>query len=245
VSKYRFFISQKFTGDRVEISGSDVRHIRKVLRLEKGDEIEVCDAEGRIAKVVIESLETSKVKGIIKAISRSFLEKVEVALFQALTKTAKIDLVIRQGTEIGVSMFGIFKTKRSVVKLGEFKAVNRVQRWQRIALEAAKQAKRVHIPQIIALLDWVDLLTLLKSFDLILCFWEGEKQQQIYQLLQGGERRIAVVIGPEGGFAEEEVADLKRVGALTVTLGPWILRTETAGVVAPALVIYEARKKLG
>jgi 16S rRNA (uracil1498-N3)-methyltransferase len=245
VSKHRFFISQKFTGDKVEISGSDVRHIKNVLRLEKGDEIEVCDAEGKLAKVIIESVETSKVKGIIKTISKSFLEKVEVALFQALTKTAKIDLVIRQGTEIGVSMFGIFKTRRSIVRLSEFKAAERIQRWRRIALEAAKQARRVNIPQIIVFPDWFELLTFLKSFDLILCFWEGEKQQQVYQLLQGGEKRIAVVIGPEGGFTEDEVADLKKIGALTVSLGPWILRTETAGVVAPALVIYETRKRLG
>ncbi|NCO65894.1 MAG: 16S rRNA methyltransferase [Candidatus Aquicultor secundus] len=241
MSKPRFFVDRpvKFA---VDITGPDARHIKDVLRIGVGDIIEAVDPEGTISDVEITSLLPDKVSGRVIASYRAREELPEVFLFQALPKASKMDDIVRQSTEIGVT--GIFPvmTERVVVKLESEKAPKKVERWQKIAAEAAKQSHRTLIPSVNSVLTWMGALEKLREFDEIIVFWEEERGTLPYEVLDPAAKNIAVVIGPEGGLSDKEVLDLKGLGAKVVTLGESILRVETAAPVAVALVLYDLRK---
>ncbi|NOW93167.1 MULTISPECIES: 16S rRNA (uracil(1498)-N(3))-methyltransferase [Clostridium] len=229
------------------ILGDDVKHIYKVLRLSEGEEVVLNNCEGIEYLGEIETITKSEV--IVKIIKRLDINnesKVKVHLFQGLPKGQKMDLIVQKGTELGVSEFIPVTTARVDVKLkGEFKKLDRLNR---IALEACKQSKRSVIPQVKEVIDFNEAINELKKMDLIIVPYENAEDFGIKTLVRKLERdnvdldninNVGILIGPEGGFEESEIDTLKEQGAYIVTLGNRILRTETAGFTATALIQYE------
>jgi 16S rRNA (uracil1498-N3)-methyltransferase len=230
-----------------KILGDDVKHIYKVLRLSEGEEVVLNNCEGIEYLGEIETITKSEV--IVKIIKRLDINnesKVKVHLFQGLPKGQKMDLIVQKGTELGVSEFIPVTTARVDVKLkGEFKKLDRLNR---IALEACKQSKRSVIPHVKEVIDFNEAINELKKMDLIIVPYENAEDFGIKTLVRKLERdsvdldtinNVGILIGPEGGFEESEIDDLKEQGAYIVTLGNRILRTETAGFTATALIQYE------
>lgn len=230
-----------------KILGDDVKHIYKVLRLSEGEEVVLNNCEGIEYLCEIETITKSEV--IVKIIKRLDINnesKVKVHLFQGLPKGQKMDLIVQKGTELGVSEFIPVTTARVDVKLkGEFKKLDRLNR---IALEACKQSKRSVIPQVKEVIDFNEAINELKKMDLIIVPYENAEDFGIKTLVRKLERdnvdldtinNVGILIGPEGGFEESEIDTLKEQGAYIVTLGNRILRTETAGFTATALIQYE------
>ena len=242
---HKFFVeNSNIAGNVCTIEGDDVKHIYKVLRLKDGDRININNCEG--VEYIGEILEVNK-----KEVKVNLIEKVElnnespvkVYLFQGLPKAAKMDLIAQKCTELGVKEITPIITERVVVKGNETSEFKKVDRWNRIALEACKQSKRSIIPKINQPIDFNTLVETLKEFDLVIVPYENQENQGMRyvknQINDKDIKKVAIIIGPEGGFEESEILQLKDEGSFIVTLGPRILRTETAGFVALSLIMYE------
>ncbi|GAA0122187.1 MAG: 16S rRNA (uracil(1498)-N(3))-methyltransferase [Clostridium argentinense] len=240
---HKFFVSKdNIIGNRCTIEGDDVKHIYKVLRLKEGEEISINNCEGKeyIGKLIDINKKEVQVE-ILKEIELNNESNIKVHLFQGMPKSTKMDLIVQKNTELGIRSITPVITERVVVKNdSDFK---KVDRWNRIALEACKQSKRSLIPNIDTPIEFHELLIKLKDMDLIVVPYENKEEYGIKKLTEdlGNDeiKNIAIVIGPEGGFEEEEILKLEEAGAYIITLGPRILRTETAGFVALSLLMYE------
>lgn len=238
----RFFVnSEQIKEDEIIILGSDVKHIKDVLRLKQGEEIEVaCEGNTYIGEI----LELAKREIRLKIVNKFDGENepsTKIILYQGLAKGSKMDLILQKCTELGVSEFYPLETGRAVVKIkNEKKANSKVDRWQEIVDQAAKQSKRDIIPQVNEILPFKEMIKLLDKEKDIIVPYEDEKQKSIKTILKSiKQNRIHLIIGPEGGFEFSEIEMLKEIGANIVTLGPRILRTETAGLVASTMIFYE------
>lgn len=247
---YRFFLeTENIIDDRVRIIGDDAHHIIRSLRLETGEKIIGCDSKGTDYIVELLTFSSSEIIGKIIQCERSKGEpEINVTLLQGIPKSDKMDLIVQKSTELGVTRIIPIETQRTIVKLTQEKSKRRLIRWQRIALEAAKQSGRGKIPVMGPILSWTAVLDYLKEdvFDLILLPWEGEQELSLKKVLKSfvieqkkKPENVIYLIGPEGGFAREEVDQLIQLGAMPVTLGSRILRTETAGFTALTLLMYE------
>lgn len=166
---------------------------------------------------------------------------VKLVLFQALPKASKMETILQKCTEVGVSSFYPVSTGRSVVKIKEVtKESRKLERWSTIIEEASKQSKRDSIPQLGGILSFSEMLSFIKGKK-VLVPYELEKINTLRGFIEDakGDDEICIVIGPEGGFEEDEIKELKEAGAHTVTLGRRILRTETAGMVVASILLYE------
>ncbi len=241
---HKFFVEREnFKENEILIQGDDVKHIYKVLRLEPGDKISINDCKGKEYIGQISEVNKLEVKvSLLNEIELNNESPLKISLYQGLPKSAKMDLIVQKATELGVSEITPVVTQRVVVKneLGEFR---KTDRWRRIALEACKQSKRSIIPQINPPIEFEELINELKDFDLIVVPYENEDGRGIKNILKDIDGKIiksaAVIIGPEGGFEETEIDNLRSCGAYIVTLGPRILRTETAGFVAISMLMYD------
>ncbi|BCJ86240.1 16S rRNA (uracil(1498)-N(3))-methyltransferase [Effusibacillus dendaii] len=261
----RYFISpEDIQGQQVRISGDDVKHITRVMRFEPGDLI-ICAAGNEVSyRVQLTDFAADAVFGeIVETLQEQSEPEVKITLVQGLPKSDKMDLIVQKGTEAGVSDFVPVETIRTIVNYDAKKEHKRRDRWQRIAKEAAEQAHRLIIPEIAevtTLKEW--LLQKSDSYDLVLLAYEGQPLSDRERQLDGESglgdkpqilacdslravlngfpqaRSIALLIGPEGGFDPQEVLLATQQGARPVTLGPRILRTETAGLVAAAIILY-------
>lgn len=240
---HRFFVDKQNIEDhKVTIIGEDVKHIKSVLRLNEGDIISICDKQKTdyIAKITMFYKEKI-VCDIIDTKTSSTEPPVDVILYQGIPKSAKMDLIIQKSTEIGVVKIIPVITDRTVVKIQERKKEEKkLERWNRIAEESAKQSKRGIIPEVCQILTFDEMLEALNNNGLIIVPYENEKNVGIKEILKSNDnKRINVIIGPEGGFEDREIKSLINIGANIVSLGPRILRTETAGFIASAMVLYE------
>ena len=240
---HKFFVPKESICDsRVTIQGEDVKHIIKVLRLQKGAIISINNCDGQ--EYIGEIISTDKKEVLVnigEEVSLNNESPIEVYLFQGLPKSSKMDLIVQKGTELGVKEITPVITERVVFK-NEIREYKKLDRWQRIALEACKQSKRSLIPTINPPIEFEKMLEFLKKMDLIVVPYENEAGygiKNVIQNLQVEVKKVGIIIGPEGGFEEEEIKRLKGLGAHIVTLGPRILRTETAGFVCAALIMYE------
>lgn len=233
---HRFFVSPKQIEDGcVTIEGEDFKHITKVLRLGNEESIEVCDGNGRDHIAVVEQVGKDSLTCHIAESRPSAGENrsLHLTLFQGLPKGQKMESIIQKCVEVGVASVVPFSSKRTVVQLGD-KKDKKAQRWQRIAYEAAKQSKRGRVPEICEPMPLSKILDILDNYDLVLVAYEAEEEKMLKSVLMTLEfdpENVGVIIGPEGGFAPEEVEALEEAGAYSVSLGKRILRTETAGVV--------------
>jgi 16S rRNA (uracil1498-N3)-methyltransferase len=244
---HKFFTPpESINVDEGKITGDDVKHIYKVLRLSEGEKIILNNCNG--TEYLGEISDISKTEVIVKILERidtNNESSIEVYLFQGLPKAQKMDLIVQKGTELGITEFIPTITERVDVKLkGEFKKLDRLNR---IALEAAKQSKRSIVPKVSDPITFQDVLDKVKGLDLFLVPYENADnfgiRGVISVLKEKGKlkdiKKIGIMVGPEGGFEEDEINKLKNAGAYIITLGSRILRTETAGFTATALVQYE------
>ncbi len=236
---YRFKIQAK-ENDNFLIKGEELHHLVHVLRLESGDKVVGFNNSGGEWLAVIEFI--TKDSASCRIIEENFPKveaKTRVYLVMGLAKGEKIEWVIQKGTELGMAGFIPLRTQRSVLQLQGKKAGERVSRWQRIASEAVKQSRRVIEPRIGQVANWEDLEKILPPETQWLIPYEDEKTCSLSNTLHGfnPEYPIAILIGPEGGFSPEEVARARvRLKAQSVSLGPRILRTETAALAALVMV---------
>lgn len=239
---HRFFIDkEQIDEEEITILASDVKHIRDVLRMTEGEILEAC-CKGTTYTCEILKLEKNRIlTKIISSKPGNNESQVHIALFQGLAKGSKLDFILQKGTEIGVSEFYPVATHRSVVKIKDIhKEASKIERWETIVEEAAKQSKRDLIPIVNNVLTFDDMINLLKNEENIIIPYEDEVVYTIKEGLQNlPTGKINVIIGPEGGFESSEIEKLKGIGGKVVTLGNRILRTETAGIVTSTIILYE------
>ncbi|NLP44951.1 MAG: 16S rRNA (uracil(1498)-N(3))-methyltransferase [Peptococcaceae bacterium] len=223
------------------VTGEELHHLVKVLRLRPGDKIKAFDNTGAEWLGIIEFI--SEDMASCRIIAEGYPEveaKTNVYIAMGLAKGEKMEWVIQKGTELGMAGFVPLRTSRSVVQLDHKKAENRVKRWQKIASEAVKQARRVVEPKIFPVADWAELPEIFPANMQWLLPYEEEKNTLFSNILQEFDSNypIGILIGPEGGFTPEEVAKTKELlNARSVSLGPRILRTETAALAALVMVL--------
>lgn len=240
---HRFYIDKtNICETSTTISGTDANHIHKVLRLQPGDQIGLFDGTGReyTARIAVVAAEGIQIK-----IEHHFLSTTEspikITVAQAFIKERKMDRVIRQLTELGISRWLPFFSERSVPRPNPKRLENRRQRWEKIVIEAMKQCRRAVLPKVAAAVSFDEMLRQVADEDLKLAFWETESNPMDIQQLVGNRRSpktICFMIGPEGGFTLPEVEKAKDAGFVTVSLGPRILRAETATIAAGALIQF-------
>lgn len=241
---YQFFVEPcQIKGDKIVITGKDVNHIKNVLRMKPGEEISVSNgADGKEYRCGIKELGGDEIICELHFIKEEGVElPSRVYLFQGLPKADKMELIIQKTVELGVYEIIPVAAKRSVVKLDEKKAKNKILRWQGIAEAAAKQSKRGIIPKVQEVMSFKEAVSYSRCAQVKLIPYElAEGMDTTRELIEGlkpGED-VAVFIGPEGGFDKEEIEEALRQGVIPVTLGRRILRTETAGMAVLSILMY-------
>ncbi|MFZ5649688.1 MAG: 16S rRNA (uracil(1498)-N(3))-methyltransferase [Bacillota bacterium] len=238
---HRFFIPpDQFDSHRPVVRGQDVKHMVKVLRLKPGDRVELLDGAGRAATARVEHVGKEEIVCLkVEEFEPLGAPPVEVILIQGIAKGEKMDLIIQKCTELGVSGLIPLICHRSVVRLDDGKIRDRQARWQRVALEAAKQCRRSDVPVVSPPQKLPDVLSGMQKGSVAIMPWEGEDSRSFSDVLAvGNPGRIYIIIGPEGGFEPCEVEEARRAGVSTVSLGPRILRTETAGLACVTIIMH-------
>jgi 16S rRNA (uracil1498-N3)-methyltransferase len=243
MSANRFFIAaSSFAGGQVRLSRKQSHQVCHVLRLQVGDTITVLDGRGQEYDVTLTAVSSTETVGQITDQRRAVGEpRAQVTLFQSLLAREKFEWVLQKATEVGVAQVVPVLTERSLVRVKRMEP-NKLERWRRIVAEAAEQSHRGRIPRLEQVVTFQEAMDQLRDFDRCLVaapFRAAAALRETLQGLAGTEASIALLIGPEGGFTREEVALACEMGAVPISLGPRVLRTETAAMVAAALVLYE------
>ena len=242
----KFFVNEEQIKDNVIIvTGEDVNHISNVLRLRIGEEVIVGNKKsGESYLCKIKQINQKEViLDIIKLKEESTEPNTYIHILQGLPKADKMEQIIQKCTEIGVSEFTPVAMERSIVKLEGKDATKKIERWQKIAETAAKQSKRDIIPKINTSMNFKNIFENLKNYDIVLVAYENEKEHELKQVLKEINRnnfkKIAIIIGPEGGISTDEIKIIEQYGGKSISLGKRILRTETASVVVSSIILYE------
>lgn len=243
----RFFVTPDQVGeDKIRIQGSDVNHMKNVLRMRPGEEVMVSDGNNRQYRCRVEDYPDGEA---VLAILEAGLVDTElpsrIYLFQGLPKQEKMELIVQKAVELGVCQVIPVQTRRCVVKLDAKKAAKKVQRWQQIAESAAKQAGRGYIPAVSEVMTFQEALAFSETLDIRLIPYElADGMDGTRKILDGIRpgQSVGIFIGPEGGFEKEEVGRAVEAGAMPITLGKRILRTETAGIAVLSILMYRLEK---
>lgn len=246
----RYFVPpEQMEPGRIRLIGDDAHHLVKVMRAEPGEEIIVSNGQDREVLARVAAIDRSLVEAeVIRELPMDREPKTEVWIAQSLPKGDKLETVIQKCTELGAVRFIPFLSQRTVVQYDGKKEARRLERWGKIAKEAAEQSHRNRVPVIDSPLAWKQLLQLLPEADLALLCYELESNLELRPLLEehlgqageGARRRILVLVGPEGGFTEAEAREAAAAGCRCVSLGKRILRTETAAMTALTCILYES-----
>lgn len=243
---YRFYVDKDaVAGEDITLAGEDYNHIRNVLRMRAGEEITVCDGAGTdyLCQLSEFSKDCVRAKVLSQSGSRTELP-VRLVLFQGMPKKDKLEFIIQKAVELGVSRVVPVMTRRTVVKLEEGgKEEKKRARFQAIARAAAMQSMRGIIPEVSSAMRFADAIKAAGELDAVVIPYEraegiADTRAVLSDLVADGVRSVGIFIGPEGGFAEEEVALAVDAGAKCITLGHRILRTETAGLAVLALLMF-------
>ena len=228
--------------EKIYVEGSDVNHMKNVLRMKTGEELTIGDGDGWLYLCVVESYEEDM--AVLKILEKKKDESElpsKIYLFQGLPKSDKMEWIIQKAVELGVHQVIPVATKRAVVRLEGKKEVNKQRRWQAISESAAKQSKRMQIPTVHMPVTFQQALAMMAESDVRLMPYENaegmEGTRRILESIEPGES-IAVLIGPEGGIDEAEVEMAMKEKVEPITLGKRILRTETAGMTVLSILVY-------
>ena len=235
-----FFNKNDISRGQVQLFGEDEKHIKTVLRAREGEEITLCDGEGMDYQCRIASLERGVLLDILSKDVCETEPKTKITLYQGLPKADKMELIIQKCVELGVDRIVAVSTERAIVKRDK-KETKKLERWQKIAEAAAKQSGRGKIPEIgQQVLKFKEAVAEAKELDGAIIPYEREQETGIRQFVQNfkGES-VGVFIGPEGGFADEEIALAQENGITPITLCKRILRTETAGFTILSWIMYQ------
>ena len=240
---YRFFVEPSQVEEHtIRIQGSDVNHIKNVLRMKTGEEILISSGDNLEYACYIEEMGSEEVLAHVMYVQEAGYElSSRIYLFQGLPKGDKMELIIQKAVELGVHEIIPVATRRAVVKLEGKKEENKIRRWQAIAGSAAKQSKRMYVPEVKPVMRFSQAIEQAKELDIVLLPYElaegmRKTKEIIAQIEPGGS--IGIFIGPEGGFDEEEVCMAVEMGAKAITLGKRILRTETAGLTVLSVLMF-------
>ena len=240
---HHFFVTpEQVREENIIIEGSDVNHIKNVLRMKVGEELEISDGNNKKYLCEIESMSSDEVCAIIKEELNVDTElPSKIYLFQGLPKSDKMELIVQKAVELGVFEIIPVATKRAVVKLDDKKASKKIERWQAIAESGAKQSGRNVIPEVKKVMAFKEAVQYAKSLDVLLVPYElaegmAETKTLISNIKPG--QSVGFFIGPEGGFETSEVEYAIENGAKAITLGKRILRTETAGLTTLSILMY-------
>ena len=244
----KFFVSnnQIKNDASIEITGTDLNHIKNVLRKNILDKLVICDKDSGQDYLceITEIGEKIKCK-IIDKIKENTESNIYVSIYQGLPKADKMELIIQKSVELGVYDITPIEMKRCIVKIKENDKNKKIERWQKIAEVAAKQSGRNHIPVINNIININQICKNIKSYDIVFVAYENEKENTLKEQLkilkekEAVDLKIAVIIGPEGGIDEKEIETLKENGAKIITLGKRILRTETVALNVLSNIMYE------
>ena len=230
-------------GEQIVLSGTQAHQISRVLRLRVGQQVVLLNGSGREYLVRLDVVRSSTVSGQVQGILSSRPEpKLKLTLYQALVPRDRFETVLQKGTEVGIARFVPTRCERSIVPGGDAVDEKRLERWRRIVTEAAEQCERGIVPTVTRPLQFVEAVSEAAAAGAVLVAWEREEARSLRDGLTAirSLRSLALFVGPEGGFTEQEIAQAMSLGALTVSLGRRVLRTETAGPVLAALALYEA-----
>ena len=241
----KFFVKDnQIDGNIVKIVGTDVNHIANVLRLKINDEIQVCNANKGInyKTKIVEIDKETVICNILEIKETNSEADIHINILQGLPKAEKMELIIQKCTELGVKEITPVEMERCIVKLDGKSANKKQERWQKIAEVAAKQSGRDKIPQINRVINIKHICNMLEDYDIVLVPYENEKNVTLKEVLKEFPRqnsKIAILIGPEGGFEEKEIQMLEQNNCKIVTLGNRILRTETVAIAMVSVIMYE------
>lgn len=247
----KFFVAEnQINNNKITIIGNDVNHIKNVLRQKSGDKITICDiSKEQDYLCEIDKIEEKSIDcNIIEKLENNTESNVKVTIFQGLPKADKMELVIQKSVELGAYDITPLQMKRCVVKLNEKDKLKKIQRWQKISEVAAKQCGRNIIPKINNIVNVKDVCNLCNEYDIVLIAYENEKENTLKKELKNlkkldkEEIKVAIIIGPEGGIAPEEIEMFEENGAKIITLGNRILRTETVALSVLSIIMYELEK---
>lgn len=238
---FRYFCTEEnIKNNNVIVEGGDAKHLKTILRAQTGDKISVVTE----SKEYIAEIEAINMDDIICTLVEETMNnnetKINITLCQGIPKQTKMETIIQQNVELGVKCFIPLITERTVVKLNEKnREQKKLDRWQKIAKESAKQSKRNIIPEVSDIMTVKELIEKLRNEEAeVIVPYELEDVKSIKDVLKESKQNYYIIIGPEGGFDIKEIEMFQEIGAHVVTLGKRILRTETAGVAASTIVMY-------
>lgn len=238
---FRYFCADdNIKNNTVNVTGGDAKHLKTILRSETGDLISVVTENSEYNAEIVEINKDGIICKIVEEINRNSETKINITLCQGIPKQTKMETIIQQNVELGVKSFIPLITERTVVRLNEKdREQKKLERWRKIARESSKQSKRNIIPAVEDIVTVRELAEKLKNENAeIIVPYELEDTKILKDVLSEPKQNYYIIIGPEGGFDMVEIEMFKEIGAHIVTLGKRILRTETAGVVAAAVVMY-------
>lgn len=245
---YQFFVEDTDVSEQfITITGSDVNHIKNVLRMKPGEKVRISSKSGQNFFCQLSDIGEMVVTAEILEEAAADTElPCQIYLFQGLPKNDKMELIVQKAVELGAYAVIPVAMKNCVVKLDEKKADSKVKRWQSIAESAAKQSKRSIIPKIHMPMSYREALTFAAELQVNLVPYENERgmvaTKDTIEAIRPGQS-VGIFIGPEGGFDEAEIAAAKDMGMQPISLGKRILRTETAGFTTLAILMYHLEEK--
>lgn len=240
---HRFFVpASRISGRQAVFTDEQQKQLKYVLRMKAGQDVALFDGSGREFVARLEAHGPSSLAaGIVEIREPDVEPPVKLTVMQSLPKGDKVDLVLQKCTELGASEFLIISTERSVPRISAGRLDTRLQRWRTIVKEAAEQSGRVRLPDVDGVIPFRHALARVQNYDKSVIAWEGDNDTTLFSAVGGlsGTSEVAFIIGPEGGFTADEVAAARQAGAVPVSLGKRILRTETAAIVGCAILIHE------
>lgn len=238
----RFFVQpQEFKEDFMVLTDENAAHA-KVLRIKEGEQVTVCDGQGREALCIVSDVSPGLISLVVQEQQASATEaKIRASVYMAFSKGDKLEHVIQKATELGAYEIIAFPSARCVSKPDDKSLKKKLERWQKIAESAAEQSGRGRIPEVIALNSYAEALKRAANADTALLFYENERAFTLREALrQKPYTTVSLMTGPEGGFEEKEVAAAMAAGLQVCTLGSRILRCETAPLCALSAVMYDS-----
>jgi 16S rRNA (uracil1498-N3)-methyltransferase len=224
------------------ITGSEARHVGRVLRRGVGDRLDLLDEDGWEYQAVITAKTSQRVE--VRLLAKNPPRKpssVKITLGQAVPKAHKMDYIVQKATELGVSSVIPFYSSRTGPRLTDERLQKKCHRWQKIALEATKQCGRSDVPTVETIVTFEEIINKRYNNVLKIILWEDEKNRRLKDVLQNSKqwKNIILLVGPEGGFTAEEIEGARKRGFISASLGRCILRTETVGLYLLSVLHYE------